>query len=117
MAKKGLGGFIRGINDATRAVNSVSRATNTVNRTGKQLKNAVGGDKNKEAGKNANQQQSMEQEASWLCACGASCTTKFCGACGKPEPTAFVCSNCNWERTPENSSMKFCGNCGTKLES
>jgi ssDNA-binding Zn-finger/Zn-ribbon topoisomerase 1 len=27
-----------------------------------------------------------------------------------------VCPNCNWERPPENSDLKFCGNCGTQLE-
>lgn len=48
---------------------------------------------------------------SWVCSCGTSNTTKFCGGCGKPAPKAeapagWVCS-CGTENT-----TKFCGNCG-----
>jgi hypothetical protein len=32
------------------------------------------------------------------------------------KPLKMICPKCKWERQPENSAMKFCGNCGAQLE-
>lgn len=47
----------------------------------------------------------------WTCACGASCTGKFCPSCGakKPEAAASWTCACGHE-----NFGKFCQNCGTK---
>ena len=44
----------------------------------------------------------------WVCKCGHSNTTKFCGECGSPMPSdSWVCK-CGTENTG-----KFCGECGS----
>ena len=51
---------------------------------------------------------------SWVCSCGTSNTTKFCGGCGKPKPQpanpdSWVCE-CG-----TSNITKFCGNCGKPM--
>ena len=101
--KGGLGGLLRGVNNLTRSVNSVNQTANTVRRTTANSKNAV----------NSNKKQN-DQDDAWLCECGMSCKTNFCGGCGKPAPAELQCSNCG--EKIENTSQKFCAGCGTKLD-
>jgi len=130
----GLGGILRGVNDVTRTVGTVTRTTQSV-------KKSVGGNKqntkqNTRQNTNKNAKQEAKQEAkqrgklnakqaepevqakddTWLCECGLTCTTKFCGGCGKPAPAPLICPKCQWERPMENNAQKFCGNCGNRLE-
>ena len=108
--KSGLGGLLRSVNNVSRTVNSVNRTKNSVNRM-------VGGNKNnarnKKEAKNA---QAQPDPNTWTCACGTPNTTNFCGSCGKAMPVEVACPKCGWKRTPENSSLKFCGECGEKFE-
>ena len=101
--KGGLGGLLRGVNNLTRSVNTVNQTTNAVKRTAENSKKTI----------NSNKKQ-KDQEDAWLCECGVSCTANFCSSCGKPAPAELQCSNC--EQKIEDTSQKFCANCGTKLE-
>ena len=67
--------------------------------------------------KKSQQNQQVEQaqsqssiQTNWICSCGFTNTTKFCGNCGLPKPipmnTSWTCS-CGFVNT-----TKFCGNCG-----
>ena len=104
---KGIGGLLKSVNDASRTVNNVQRATQSVKRT-------VGGG-SKQSSKQS-KQSAQAKDSSWLCECGITSTTKFCGGCGKPAPSVLVCPKCKWKRPLENNSQKFCGNCGNQLE-
>ena len=44
----------------------------------------------------------------WKCACGNTCTGKFCAECGNPRPDGWTCS-CG-----SVNKGKFCPNCGAK---
>ncbi len=53
----------------------------------------------------------------WTCPeCGTEMNRgKFCFECGTPRPQGQACTNCGYE-VPEGMTMKFCPECGTKLE-
>ena len=53
----------------------------------------------------------------WVCSCGNTNEGNFCANCGskKPEaPKKLVCDKCGW--TSEDLTIKFCPNCGDKVE-
>jgi membrane protease subunit (stomatin/prohibitin family) len=53
------------------------------------------------------------QSAGWTCSCGQVNPegSKFCGACGSPRVSEWVCPNCG---TVNPASNRFCGGCGKK---
>jgi membrane protease subunit (stomatin/prohibitin family) len=108
--KGGLGGLLKTVNNATRTINNVQNTTNNVTRTANSVTRSVGGNKKKKQFGSA-----KANNNTWTCACGTANTTKFCGGCGKISPTEVACVQCGWTRTPENSGMKFCGECGSKF--
>jgi hypothetical protein len=117
MAKKnGLEGLPSGISNATKTINEVKRSAGSIKRTVEDVKRSsnVGGKNDGAEKKLLNQ----EKDISWVCECGITNKTKFCGGCGKPAPVEMkmICPKCKWERPLENSTMKFCGNCGAQLE-
>jgi hypothetical protein len=117
MAKKNnLEGLLNDISNVTKTINAVKRSTGSVKRTVENVKRSsnVGGKNDGVEKKSLNQ----EKDISWACECGMTNKTKFCGGCGKPVPTEMkmICPKCKWERPLENSTMKFCGNCGAQLE-
>ena len=100
--------------DVKKAVNNAKYTANSVKSAGQDIKKAVGiGSKKPDA---QTQPQNQGDTVSWVCACGVTNTGKFCGGCGKPAPAELICPQCQWVRPPENSNLKFCGNCGTRLE-
>jgi len=108
---KGLGGLLKSIGNVTRSVNDATRTANNVKRTTQDVKRTTGiGASKKPAPAKAG------KDAPWTCGCGVANTTKFCGGCGKPAPAPLKCPKCKWVRPVENTSLKFCGNCGTRLE-
>ena len=62
---------------------------------------------------NANGNPKMQTKSAglneaWVCECGTSNVTKFCGECGKPKPSKeWVCPACGTLNV-----TKFCGECG-----
>ena len=109
----GLKGLIRTIGEVSRTANSVHRATSNVKRAVGAKKNSA---KNQKETAAAPAKSTTPDPNAWTCVCGTLNTTKFCGSCGKAAPAETACPNCGWKRTPENSGMKFCGECGTKFE-
>ena len=93
-----------------------------------------------------NQQTEVPSAVQWKCKCGHTNTGRFCSECGTPKPQPQTntwkcecgqqnegkfCGNCGVKRTetpkilkctqcgftlPENTLMKFCPECGAKLE-
>ena len=115
-SKDGLGGLLKFVNDATKTVNDVKRTADSVKR-------AFGGNSSSAASKNqaqpaANTAPAAAGASGWICACGTSNTTKFCGGCGKalPAATPSACPKCGKKRPKESDGMKFCGECGTKFK-
>jgi len=108
---KGLGGLLKGVSDITGAVNNANRTANSAKRAGQDVKKTVG-----TLGKKKDGQKAQAKDAPWTCECGVANTTKFCAGCGKPAPAPLKCPKCKWVRPVENSSLKFCGNCGAQLE-
>jgi membrane protease subunit (stomatin/prohibitin family) len=109
--KNALSGILNKVNDATRTINNVQRTTTNVQRTTDSVKRSVGGNK-----PNKQSRSATPDKNAWTCMCGTTNTTKFCGGCGKGAPAEVACVECGWKRPPENSSMKFCGECGTAFE-
>jgi NADH pyrophosphatase NudC (nudix superfamily) len=120
----GLNGLLKLITDITKSVAKAKRTANrvkragTVKRAGQNIKKAVGGGGKKPDVRPLPQTQPQNQAnaVSWVCACGVTNTGKFCGGCGKPAPAELICPQCRWVRPPESSNLKFCGNCGARLE-
>jgi len=104
---KNIGKFL---NNTARTIRGATSVANSAKRAGKTVQNMAG--KKKADEKDG---EKAKDDASWVCACGTTSTSKFCGECDKERPSKTICS-CGWERPPENSSMKFCGECGAKFE-
>ena len=119
MAKSGLSGLFKGMNEVTKAVNQATRVANTVQRaknTSDRAKGTIAKEKEIKKSKKELEKEKKEAASTWLCTCGTSNISKFCGSCGKPNPCDIPCKNCGWKRTPDKINMKFCGECGTLFE-
>ncbi len=57
-----------------------------------------------------------KKEDSWTCTCGKVCAGKFCSNCGSKRPevkSAWFCTECGKENSPEG---RFCSGCGKKRD-
>lgn len=53
---------------------------------------------------------------SWTCKCGTTNTGRFCQGCGSPKEEKKVCSKCGNEIPKSDVEVRFCPNCGNKLD-
>ena len=60
---------------------------------------------------------SFAGDEEWICSnCGTKNNANFCTNCGNKRPEEIICPNCG-EKYPLSSGVRFCGKCGTKLQS
>lgn len=56
------------------------------------------------------------KDASWSCSCGTENTMKFCVNCGSQRPESVRnCRKCGYEIPSDGEKIKFCPNCGNPL--
>lgn len=60
--------------------------------------------------------QKLTQADSWTCSCGTVNTGNFCQGCGKPKDAKKTCSKCGNEIPSSDVPVRFCPNCGNKLD-
>ncbi|MDD3278972.1 MAG: SPFH domain-containing protein [Lachnospiraceae bacterium] len=73
---------------------------------------AAGGiDLIRQAGMQAQPQESQDAKSSWKCSCGTENSGKFCSNCGSPRPVSseWFCTSCGTK-----NSGNFCSGCGAK---
>ena len=68
----------------------------------------------KENNETSEEEKSENEEEEWNCECGNvnPGKAKFCSECGKAKTSKKICSKC---KMPNESTNKFCNNCGEKL--